>query len=334
MGDIPPGQADSGGALRLSNAVVTVSECTFRENRAGTWGGAIVILSNSAVAIDGTEFELNRVERDAGGSFSEQFGGGAIHQQFGTQLRVVDSDFVRNVAVGHTSGNDGIGSGDGGATDSDGRTSIANTTFQYNVAFDNGGAIEVNAADAPLVVASSGFFANTAQTGDAIEISSRVAETVSSIFVANNVRIRERADAVRVIAFSTFTNQPSGAALFTDAPSGSDPTFVSNCLFAGASLDPSVAAINTVETDLVETVVTRYPSSGGSWGLGDLDDDFGDLTPLASSVVHETGQVGELLPDAADADGDGNVSEATPLDAYGRSRVLGTAPDIGAVERP
>jgi hypothetical protein len=88
----------------------------------------------------------------------------------------------------------------------------------------------------------------------------------------------------------------------------------------------------------------RNPNDGGDgWGVGD-NDDFGDIQLSYISPCIDAGDNTAVPADSTDIDGDGNVTEPTPLDLNGNPRFyndqgtidtgIGTPPivDMGAYE--
>lgn len=80
-----------------------------------------------------------------------------------------------------------------------------------------------------------------------------------------------------------------------------------------------------------DPLFVRTPNDGGDgWGddpstseIGDpSNDDFGDLRLRFGSPCLDAGNTVAVLPDTADLDGDGNLSEPTPVDLAGVNRFV------------
>ena len=134
-----------GAALRVPNAVTTISGCRFIDNAtSANWsGGAIYTLGQ--LNISNTEFGANK-----GGS------GGAVYPRFGSVVTINGCDFHDNEAIG------AVGSGLGAALLLwDGPTAtVTNCTFRNNKAQAQGGAAYV-LQNSTLNVSNSTFSGNT-----------------------------------------------------------------------------------------------------------------------------------------------------------------------------
>ncbi|BCW97242.1 MAG: hypothetical protein KatS3mg024_0069 [Armatimonadota bacterium] len=118
----------------------------------------------------------------------------------------------------------------------------------------------------------------------------------------------------------------TGGALFFGGPGQ-----VRNSIFWGNSADSAPQIFGgTVQYSCVE---------GGYGGTGNinknpqfLDQAGGDFRLNPVSPCAEAGNTADIAPDLTDMDGDGDTTEAAPLDLAGEPRVLGVAVDMGAYE--
>ncbi len=118
----------------------------------------------------------------------------------------------------------------------------------------------------------------------------------------------------------------TGGALFFGGPGQ-----VRNSIFWGNSADSAPQIFGgTVQYSCVE---------GGYGGTGNinrnpqfLDQAGGDFRLNPVSPCAEAGKTADIAPDLTDMDGDGDTTEAAPLDLPGSPRVLGVAVDMGAYE--
>ncbi len=99
------------------------------------------------------------------------------------------------------------------------------------------------------------------------------------------------------------------------------PTFtVTYCDIEGIALPP----LNVIDEDPL-----FVDPLGADLITGTLDD---DLRLLPDSPALNAGNDAALPPDSYDLDGDGNVTEALPIDLDGSARIAGSAVDMGAYE--
>lgn len=92
-------------------------------------------------------------------------------------------------------------------------------------------------------------------------------------------------------------------------------------------------------------IITDFPDDGPNSAWGDGDDNYRNLTPeeydpgpgeppgAPEGLLIDRGNAAVLPADALDLDGNGDTTEILSLDANGRQRISGAAPDSGAYER-
>ena len=151
------GHADKskGGAIYIKNATYTLENCTFKNNWAGSSGGAIYYNNeNGHLTIKNCLFESNIAENDGGAIYSKQ------------ELTVYDSIFNNNLAYGDggalygvedvniydsifrsNSVNTKVSQAKGGAIFSEMDVYTKNSEFNENYADDYGGAIYADNVD-------------------------------------------------------------------------------------------------------------------------------------------------------------------------------------------
>lgn len=179
-----------GGGIS-TNGTLTVTDSIFADNSATTYGGAIGI-SAGLTTVRRCSFTGNSVEAIADG-------GGGIglrnRASVSTELRVSDSTFSVNAAIG--SGNLGSAKGGGGAIKVGGGTTatVTNCTFTGNTASGivgnstggGGGGIGVNGG---LTVTNSTFIGNntsgSSTVGGGIGIANNGTATVTNCTFTNN----------------------------------------------------------------------------------------------------------------------------------------------------
>ena len=117
---------------------------------------------------------------------------------------------------------------------------------------------------------------------------------------------------------------------------------------------PPTASCTTAADEIFSTdpcaVVVAYSDVQGGWsGIGNLNTDphfvnpgrwsiggdwiDGDYRLMSDSSCIDEGDKTRLPADTLDLDGDGNTSEALPVDLNGNARVLGLQVDMGAYEQ-
>ena len=158
-----------GGKLTLRNLTLTKG---FSEDLYWQWGQGGAIFNWGTVRVEGCTFSENRVYS----------GGGAIYNDYGGTLTVVDSVFSGNSA-GYTSA-DGPGYSAGGAIFNHSRLRVEGSTFSGNSARGSGGAIQNYRT---LTVVDSAFSNNSANSfGGGIRNSGGTLAVDGSTFSGNS----------------------------------------------------------------------------------------------------------------------------------------------------
>jgi hypothetical protein len=157
-----------GGAIKVVNSAVSISNCTFTNNSAPI-GGAILIWLSNNVTIESSTFIENRVACDASGhntdycdptccsGLTDDIGYGGAIAAFHSQLKIhKESKFAKNKARGG-----------GGLYGFNVTVNIYNNEFIDNLACFEGGAIDI--IDARLLIEGSQISGNAAKYGGALD---------------------------------------------------------------------------------------------------------------------------------------------------------------------
>ncbi|NLX96944.1 MAG: hypothetical protein GXY83_12275 [Rhodopirellula sp.] len=306
-----------GGAIAQYHGAITLADCTFEENRATGSGGALYVGSSASAQVTRCTFTRNIGELCAGAivafsysgvtakncTFTENAsldggsdGGGAIFHEDGL-LTLTDCTFIANQSTR------------GGALRPQYTTvRAANCFFQDNYALDYGGTAYsrmstvtmVNCVVAGSQAAQGAAFSNSEST-----------LTLANCTIADNTA----ADGLGVL--DVFTGSVTKAVAFR------------NCIVWGNA--GAGGGADEQQIDTVDGAVTVDHSCIGGWtgslgGAGNTGQDPrllpGDsLYRLeADSPCIDAGDNALLPIDWNDMDGDGNTSEATPLDFAGHPR--------------
>jgi len=252
---------------------------------------------------------------------------------------------------------------------------IANCTFHANSAGRAGGAIHNGEYSNPTLI-NCAFTANTATYGGAIHnLEAGNPTLVNCMFVDNSCRKNGAALCNRLSSATavncTFSGNSAGKAGGGVYNKHAGLT-LTNCILWGNTDRDGTGLLAQIHDDGSTSIVNyccvqdenpgdgnvipgtgnidvdprfvRNPNDGGDgWNAAD-NDDFGDLRLHVGSPCIETGNNSAVPADAADLDGDGDTSEATPLDLDLNPRFVddpetpaggnGTPPivDLGAYE--
>ncbi|MEM7211081.1 MAG: calcium-binding protein, partial [Pseudomonadota bacterium] len=317
------GQFTSRGGAAYSQTTINVQGGRIADNVNFGPGGRGGALAASLVQTNGTVFEDNVLE----GTYAK---GGAIYGAQG--VSVFNSTLTENLIIGSD------GDGAGVATNDLGTVLTVNATFENNRASgsnSNGGAIYT----ATAFVQSSVITGNSsgATTGGAGGIHAGSQLSLINSIVAGNAsqRVGEEdwvtpsllLQGGNIISTNFGTvNLFEGLANLGEAPL--DMVFNET---REVRIDTNDDGSASVGTGITAGVLDRFPF------VGTLV-----LPPVGVPVISlvqggpavDAGNSALLPSDALDLDGDGNVTEALPIDAVGTDRVLGNALDLGAEEAP
>jgi len=291
----------SGGAIRSVDGAVQLTNTALRDNTALSHGGALdavdstVVLENSHIANNFAEFANGGGVRIVGAGDLVAVGVAFEANMAGRDGGGVFSQGAEAVLINAAFVGNGAGRDGGGIRADQGSLSVANTTLAHNsVGRDGGG---VSAIGGEVSLTTSTLTGNSAgASGGGLFWLTGDGETAAS--VSNTIISGNTAD----------DND--------DADLGGDlPTVTASLI--GGSPAAIFAALDPV-------------TGGGALAAGP-----GMLAhvPIAIGGPAQNGGDPAALPaDQADIDGDGDITEALPLDARGASRQSGSGLDIGAVE--
>jgi len=291
-----------GGAINVDEgpfSPVVITDSTFLNNRAHSYGGAIRHESSSHLYIASSRFFNN--------STIDGDDGGAIHAD-GTVMYVKNSSFVGNESADH-----------GGAISARrGEFLIVGSDFDSNTAGDDGGAIYFN--DDSLSVIESTFIGNSAgdeggallvdDTGviDRSSFRNNHADDGGAIFHDRNTL------AITNSFFGGNSAGNDGGSLFLDSTSGS-----AALLFSSFYDDTAVGDGQSIFRD--NAPVSLYGSAVGSssddsliGGSGTIDDTYlivtGSGSPALSGTGSQTVATGSLELQPLDGDDTGQAGRA------------------------
>jgi predicted outer membrane repeat protein len=308
-----------GGGIYVKNSSPQVRACIFTGCEASSSGGAMETEQSGALIV-GCVFDSNH---SLGGA-----GGGALHVGGGTLTRVLDSDFVGNLAR------------DGGAVTLQGNATFERCRCLGNTATEKGGALY---AESAIVLLDQGCLAgNSAKSGGAISLY-RGGWTISNCTIVDNTA---------TVAAGAVYFAP--AAPYVGNHTWRNDIFRNNTSPTGFPIDLRSAVLDVAYCDLQggQGSIALY-SGTLNWGAGNLDldplfvdPDGPDNNPsttldndyrlsLASPCVDSASNP-SVAPDAFDLDGDGNLSEPVPFDFDGHPRFseVPSAPNTGVGPPP
>lgn len=225
--------------------------------------------------------------------------GGAVHNAS------LDSTFINCTFSGNSAGSYG------GAVYTSARAKATNCLFHSNTAASSGGAWCDNGGGSS-VLAQCTFSANSAESGGAIY------NFNGSLLVRNSILWGNHAfgKVAAVSASVAYLNFPVSFSRCLVAGSGGSGSWVPAAgTNAGGNLDADPMFLaKPVPLGLASPVATS------------------DFHTFTGSPVTNAGSLANLPIDATDADGDGDVTEALPLDLARAARVIGPTPDMGVFE--
>jgi parallel beta-helix repeat protein len=320
-----------GGGVYCADSSATIANNTITGNSAYSGGGIYcggylfstiannVITGNNATGTNWTS------------------GGGGIYCRSSSPT-IANNTITRNSA-GYNSGHGG-----GGIWCSDASSpTIANNMISGNTADDGGG---ISCLSSSPTIANNTITGNSASYGiggiDCIFSSPTIANNMitdnrgggiycysSSPMIANNTITRNTADYGGGGIYCSEASSPTIAnTIIAFNSSGiyiagtSTPTLRYNCVYGNMEsnysgiTDPTGTGGNISSDPLL--VQLASPGPDGIWGT--VDDDYGDLRLQFGSPCTDAGSNADVPADAADLDGDGNITEPMPFDLAGMPR--------------
>ncbi len=305
---------NSGGGAIISSSPISMRDCVFERNAAPTWdGGAVWLYSGASATIEGCSFIEN----------TAMFAGGALQSTASLDIR--SCDFVNNEA-----NTEGGAIRIAGATN---ETTVVRCRFEGNQSA-SGGAILWNG---PGTISHTTFRSNTAARGGALDY-----------YDSSTTNILDNCEITNCTAtlFGGGIYCRIGAEI--DIRNGTIASNVANSSGGGiqAGTGSAVSLANSIVWDngsvqiggFGSTMATDSIVQGGYPGANNLSADpqfenasAGNYCLLPGSPAIDSGANASILPDALDVDGDGDVTELTPVDLRGNPRRVDdpASPDTG-----
>lgn len=262
-----------------SGAELSLTDVTFKNNEAATYGGAIYSTFEDVV-ISNANFTGNTADKSGGAIYNEA--AGSITTAAAT-AQISNSHFEGNVAADS-----------GSAIFTNGALTVDNTKFVGNEALGSGyagGAIKINAKDSTVEITNSKFSGNTADNGYAGAIYHSYGDVTikDTIFDGNSADgsgavMQGTKAGLLTIENSTFSNNESNKAggalgLFNDAKI-SNTEFINNKNTADSEALEGGGAVflgSVSNVTAIENVVFKGNTSGSTGGaIGMRDPVNGD----------------------------------------------------------
>lgn len=287
------GSSEYGGALRVENGTITITNCTFDSNTVFDYGGAIYVDPGATVLISGSTFTdntaydggaiynnggmltINRSTFTSNQASGSTYGGGAIlNTENGGTVNLADCIFTSNRANGYG----------GGAIYNRYILNVENCTFNSNTARYYGGAIA--AGRGTNTITGSTFNGNTADYGGAIAVGNADTCAVNgSNFIGNSATYLGGAIYSSIIITANFNrfynnNGPQGSAINTfDIDSnvennwwGTNNPIFSSLIYGAVptqwlymSINATPNIINNTQTSLITVSFNNYYSDGTTY---------------------------------------------------------------------
>jgi len=288
-----------GGGLFLdSGSSLTLRDSAVRDN-ADSGGGGGGVFSNGA--------SLTVINSTISGNTSSAFGGGIRIVGNGGTLALLNSTVSGNSTTGAGAHGGGLQFGGGHPL------IIINSTFSGNSALGAGsfgGGIQISSG--------ASFLYNTTVVGNASSstgggINANGSDTFVNVVVAGNTS--------GTGASAALGGSPLASGGSADDVGGTVESVTNSYFGSNVSIGAGIGVLNNQGT--------------GNLLLGNLSNNGGTVLthkPLAGSALLRAGSKAALPADSFDLDGDGNTSEALPIDALGNARAAGNSVDIGAVQ--
>lgn len=314
-----------GGGLYMKSHVAEFSGSTISNNSADSGGGIRVeqiselLLRDSSVLSDNVAYL-----------------GGGIYSSNGGMITLVNSSLLRNSA--RTVGTHFHAYGGGLYHEGSGAVTLTNVEVLGNTATTDGD--YSHARGGGIYIATSGevTFTNVVIVGNT---ATTVAATVS-IANGGGIYMNPGDNDATMINCTVADNSVHDASIAGGSGGGIysiiGAWILNNTIvaFNSAGTAPDIFGSYTANSSLigVDPGFVRNPDPGADGVWGTEDDDYGDLRPQEGSAAIDAGDNALLYYDQFDLDGDGDTSEATPIDLVDVIRITQDTVDIGAYERP
>jgi hypothetical protein len=320
-GTFHPRGGDGEGAVVIKNrAEAILRQCSFKQNKSITGGGAIRSI-NSGLQIIGSHFQAN----------SSEYSGGALEINGGGSSIIMNSTFIRNTAILHG----------GAARITDNLAVIQGNLFLENTSIDTispgnttgqGGALSLSHSSAGATLI--GNILENNRSNSALYISTHYS-LVANNLISNNAGVGlfcgHSASLNRYVNNTICYNENGGIVL------GSSGIWIGNGIIAenGAGFASNQVIFYADTPVIYHSCITGGYLPGYSQGVMDADPLFVRPAPhtgiLDSSLRNDWRlQAGSPCLDAGNSLVPGNVLPATDLS--GAPRVSGQEVDLGAYE--
>jgi hypothetical protein len=290
--------ADYVGGGIANKGTLTVRSSIVSGNSAGYIGGGIAN-SGTMTAVNTT---ITGNQTTDSGSFGPSAGAGLYNDG--------DATVVSSTIAGNT------GAEYGGGIYNNSILTLINATIANNAATLGGGLYNSDCGCADTQITNATFSGNFASdAGGGIYHAAGALDLANTIVAGNGAGI---GDPEFYSASGTVT--ASGPNLFAQSGTGLGTT--------ETDLTKIFASLTTIDPD-------GTPGNGDEFLAGLLANNGGPVQTIlitALGVALNAGDNSALPPDTENLDGDGNTSEALPLDARGLTRIVASTVDIGAVE--
>ena len=326
----------NGGGMSVSgDGSANVERAIFSNNRSRGNGGGAFTTGNTTVSFHDVSFAGNMVDTDGGGNGN----GGGLGIDGGTTT-ISDAQFTENQ----------VSKVGGGLNVRRGLVRLSHTVFFDNLAGTGGGGLYFSSQGGLVTIAYTLFANNNAANGGGIYTRGDISLTQSTlagnastgaggamyvlggkVYGLNTIVWGNTAGTslpgVRTLSDTTFSRsilQESLGSPWQNAPSGRG-------LDGAGNLDVDPLFVDPLDPDGPDDV---FGTSDDGYALqaGSPARDLGTAADLADFDQDDSRR--EDLSDAADADGDGNVTEPPPWDLAGIARQTGHRVDLGAYEHP
>lgn len=338
-----------GGGVFNQDCSPTFSEVDFNENYASWFSGGGMYNKFSSPTLLEIDFNEN----------TAVFGGGGIYNE-DSNPALEEVDFNGNTATNgggmYNAGNnpilkkvgftDNVANFGGGMYNEGSDPTLAEIEFNHNNANTNGGGIY--SVDSSLVMANIAFNGNAANTwGGAMFFTNSVATLANARFYANSagsggglyVSNNSHLSVYDATFNANAATAGNGGGIWQEV--GSSVSVYNSILWentafgggdeywghVGFSINPANPPINLVKGGCIpDNCLNADPNF--------IDAAVGDLRLQLSSPAVDAGNNSLLPQDLLDLDGDGNTSEALPIDLAGYPRIANGVVDLGAYESP
>ena len=303
-----------GAAIWIVVSTPVIRTCTIRENRA-TFGGGMAVVNASHPTLTDCSF-VGNVSLDDGGG---------MHVDLNSTSTLHRCSFTQNTA-----------DDDGAGIFTDGAIELVSCDFVDNISGSAGGGVRLRGAlETPALIVNCRFSGNAATSfGGGLIIGSNIISLVNSVFHDNSANGGAGISMGSGNLVAVNCTIVGNTALTLAGGLGTNGIIsLQNCIVWGNTPDQ-------INGDGLSLPTTLFCDIQGGWPGGtniDVDPLFinepaGDLGLQPGSPCIDAGLCVPLPSDAADLDGDGDLTEPLPQDIDAADRIVNTAIDLGAHE--